>query len=193
MRAFISMLAILAALTWQTSDAAAKEPRTVNVTADSEAGWLPSVEQEENATKTAKRFLAALDSAQYEQAFALLQEQNKALQSQADYIAEKKKFHDLAGASLERRVTFVTWTKNPQYAPFPGIYAAIDLVSRFENIDRHCGYLIMYQAPSGGDFQVMRDESAYLDNTNANNMTEADLTSVWAALSAHCPNYTEGS
>jgi hypothetical protein len=89
----------------------------------------------------------------------------------------------------ERRITTVTWTKNPAHAPVPGVYAALDLVSRFANIDRHCGYLVLYQAPSGGAFQIMRDENNYMDNAAAAGKAPAEVDRVWAALSARCPGY----
>ena len=74
-------------------------------------------------------------------------------------------------------------------APLPGIYAALDLVSRFANIDRHCGYLVLYQAPSGGVFQIMRQEDNFLDNVTAKQSSPEEVDKIWAGLSAHCPGY----
>jgi hypothetical protein len=45
--------------------------------------------------------------------------------------------------------------------------AAVDIATRFSTVDRYCGYVILYQKPSGGDFEVMREEINYIDNATA--------------------------
>jgi hypothetical protein len=87
----------------------------------------------------------------------------------------------------------VTWTKDPAQAPLPGIYAAIDLAGQFANVDRDCGYIVLYQQPAGGDFAIMRRENNYLDNATARNIEEkqskAEVEKIWGRLSRYCPNY----
>jgi hypothetical protein len=87
----------------------------------------------------------------------------------------------------------VTWTKDPAQAPLPGIYAAIDLAGQFANVDRDCGFMVLYQPPAGGDFTIMRRENNYLANVTARNIEEkqskAAVTKIWAELARHCPNY----
>ena len=65
-------------------------------------------------------------------------------------------------------------------------------MSRFANVDRHCGYLVLYQPPSGGGFQVMREESNYMDNATAAGLAAQSPVAAeqaWVKLSANCPNY----
>jgi len=167
-------------------------PRVVNVTSDSEKGWVPSEDLERQAQKTANDFMAAKDSGRAEQAYSFLADIDRKDQPFPDFSSQIRQFNAKAGALVERRITTVTWTKNPSSAPLPGIYAAFDLVSRFANVDRHCGYLILYQSPSGGRFQVMREESNYMDNMAAAGFAKqspAAAEQAWAKLSANCPNY----
>jgi len=163
------------------------------VTSDSTPGWLPSEELEQQARKTALEFLAEMDRGQYEEAYGFLADVDRKDQTLSDFSDRVRQFNAQAGAVIERRIATVTWTKNPAHAPLPGIYAALDLVSRFANIDRHCGFLILYQAPSGQNFQVMREEDNFLDNATAANIAKRSsseaVDKAWADLSAHCPNY----
>ena len=73
------------------------------------------------------------------------------------------------------------------------MYVALDLISRFVNVDRHCGYLMLYQAPSGGAFQIMREESNYMDNATAASIAKqsspAAVEQRWAEVYGHCPGY----
>ena len=74
------------------------------------------------------------------------------------------------------------------------MYAAVDLASRFENIDRHCGYIVLYQRDSGLPFLVVRQEDNYMTNEHARQiaMTQSAqaVDEIWGRLSRNCPNYT---
>jgi hypothetical protein len=165
----------------------------INVTTDSTPGWLPSQEQIRLAGKTAEDFLAAKDGGRPAEAYAFLADINKQNQPLAEFSGAILKFNARAGSVKERRIVAVTWTKDPVQAPLPGVYAAMDLVSRFANVDRYCGFLVLYQAPAGGDFRVMREEDNFIDNVTAKTIvqqhSQADLDKTWVQLSAHCPNY----
>jgi hypothetical protein len=171
---------------------AADAPRQVNVSADSTPGWVPSREQEDAAGQAATTFLALMDSGKAAEAYALLAEENRAHLPYADFSEGLARFNAQAGAVIERRQVVTTWTKDPPDAPVPGVYAAIDLTSRFARIDRHCGYLILYQPPAGGAFRVMRQEDSYMDNATARQIeqrSKAELDAAWVEASATCPNY----
>ena len=181
-----------AALSADPAPVSGDAPRVVNVTADSTPGWLPSEGLEREARKTAVAFMADMDSGRYAEAYAFLAEADRTDQPFAAFSDRLSQFNALAGAVKERRIVTVTWTDNPAHAPFPGVYAALDLVSRFANIDRHCGYLVLYRAPSATSFQVMREEDNFLDNDTAAGIarqSSAAVDSAWAKASANCPGY----
>lgn len=182
-----------AALAENTAALPRATPRVVNVTSDSVPGWLPSEELEEQAKRTALDFMTDMDGGKYAEAYVFLADIDRKNQTLSDFSERIRQFNARAGAVLERRIVTVTWTKDSAKAPFPGIYAAIDLVSRFANIDRHCGYVVLYQAQSGHSFQVMREENNFLDNTTAAGIAKQSsslaVEKAWAELSAHCPGY----
>jgi hypothetical protein len=128
---------------------------------------VPSAEQRARAREILDRYLRALDGAHYEQAYGYLSD---ILRQHPDFATcqdRANRFNTLAGSVRAREIVAVNWTKNPAQSPAPGVYAAIDLVSQFDNIDRHCGYVVLYQADAGGSFSVMREEQNYIDNTSA--------------------------
>lgn len=165
----------------------------INLTTDSRPGWMPSAEQRQRALKAVEVLLDALEGGRYAEAYALLSDVNKRSQTLAQFIQEQQKFRSVAGPAKFWRVLKVTWTKDPVRAPLPGAYAAVDLAAQFANVDRDCGYIVVYQKPDGGDFTVMRRENNYIDNATALAIEEkhsrADLLKVWGQLSRHCPNY----
>ena len=185
----ILLSAAISAAPVQAQTPTASASRQINVTSDSTSGWIPSPEQEAAAAETATTFLAARDNGKLREAYALLADENKSHLSYADFSESLARFNAQAGTVTERRVVTTSWTKDSPNAPVPGVYTALDLVSRFERIDRHCGYLILYQAPTGGPFRVMRQEDNYLDNATAKHMSTTELEATWARLSASCPNY----
>lgn len=187
--AFI-FLAVAFAATTALSDPA---PREINITTDSSPGWLPSVELSVQAEKTARDYLAARDANRADDAYAMFSDIQKQHVPLSDFKAGVEAFNAKAGAVIERRIVKVTWTKDPAQAPAPGIYVAIDLASRFANVDRHCGYVVLYQPPEGGAFGVMREESNVMDNATAQGIVRDQgqdaMEKAWAQLSSYCPNY----
>jgi hypothetical protein len=168
-------------------------PRQVNITSDSAPGWVPSVELEQAARDTALAYLADEDRGRAAEAYALRDRGLQAMEPREAFTDSLVKFNALAGPVTLRRIVQITWTKDPAQAPAPGVYAAIDLVSRFTNVDRHCGYLVLYQPPEGGPFRVSREEINYLGNDEVKNAASpearAKLEAAWAQVSAKCPNY----
>lgn len=173
----------------------APTPRVVNITPDSEKGWIPTVELEASARNAANAYLAARDGGHGAEAYAMNDPLNQKDQSPAAFAKALQDFNALAGPVQERRIVYLTWTKDPPGAPAPGVYAAFDLVSRFANVDRHCGYLMLRQAPGGGPFRVTGEESNFMDNATARRIAKDQssgaVDQIWAKLSSYCPNYPQ--
>ena len=62
-----------------------------------------------------------------------------------------------AGKRLSRKLRRVVWYDNPIDAPLPGLYAAIEFDSVFENTDKHFQYITLH-SQNGAPFKVMRNE-----------------------------------
>jgi hypothetical protein len=165
----------------------------INVTTDSSPGRMPTADQRPGALAAVQSFLDAVQHGRYADAYGM---QNPAVvhaQTLLQFTQYEQDFRALSGPLKFWRVTKVTWTKDPVQAPFPGVYAAVDLVGQFANVDRDCGFIVVYQPPAGGVFSIMRRENNYLDNASARtveqNQGKAEVAKVWGQLSSYCPNY----
>ena len=184
------------ALALTTSAAGAAEPkRQVNLTTDSALGWRPTEELEAQVRTAATAYMADEDAGHYAEAYARQSEAHRARLSLDDYQKIVAGLADQTGPVVERHITTITWTKDPSnndpaHAAPPGVYAAVDLAGRYQKADRYCGYLVLYQAPDGGDFTVMREEANMLDNATAKSLGPKAAKAAWAEASASCPHYT---
>jgi hypothetical protein len=183
--------AAIAAGTFETPSAAMGE---INVTSDSSPGWIPTAEQRRRAVKTAQAYLDAIDDGRYAEAYGLQADALKREIKLEQFVHDAERFRALAGPVKFWRALKITWTKDPASGPFPGVYAAVDLVGQLANVDRDCGFMVLFQLPGGDDFTVLRRENNYLDNATARKIeaetSAAAVASVWNQLSRHCPNYT---
>ena len=165
----------------------------INVTADSDPGWIPSADQRQRAMNGVEVFLDAIDGGRYAEAYGLMSDGNKAGLTLTQFSHDEQEFKARAGPAKFWRVLKITWTKDPEQGPAPGVYAAVDLTGQFANIDRDCGYVVMYQPPAGGDFSVARRENYYMDNATARSIeqrrSKAEVVRAWGELSRFCPNY----
>lgn len=175
------------------SDLPAAVRNEINVTTNSSPGWIPTAEQRQRALKTVRMFLDAVEGGRYAEAYGLQNELIKRNQTPAQFTQDAQKFTVLAGPVKLWTVLKVTWTKDPAQAPLPGIYAAIDLAGQFANVDRDCGYMVLYQRSADTDFTIMRRENNYLDNATVRDIeqkqSKAAVAKVWGQLARHCPNY----
>lgn len=155
--------------------------------------WTPSQGSVLDATQAIDRYFSLLDNGDPKRAYEMMNDATKASIPVTAFTEQNEQFHSQAGRLLERRLLKFTWLKDPAEAPFPGIYAAVDIATKFAKIDRHCGYIVLYQQPSGGAFQVMRAESNFIDNATAKKIettqSKFELDKAWAELSRNCPNY----
>ncbi|MFL6601594.1 MAG: DUF4019 domain-containing protein [Steroidobacteraceae bacterium] len=172
-------------------------PEEINITTDSAPGWLPSADQRAQVVSVIHEFLTALDNGDPTKAFALMTNGQKAIQTFEQFAKRLAEFNAGAGPVKERRIVKITWTKDPAAAPARGIYAAIDLVSHFANIDRHCGYIVLYQPDSLASFRVARQEDGFITNEQVRQIERAQspeaVEVLWAQIARKCPNYSVGT
>lgn len=164
---------------------------SINITTDSAPGWLPTAAQRQAALAATTGFLSALEQGRFAEAYAMLAEAVRRDLPFAQFAAAEQKFNDTAGATQSWRALKLTWTKDPAGAP-AGIYVAIDLAERFANIDRDCGYVVLYQPKAGTPFLLMRRENNFIDNASARHIVQtrsaAELDRTWRAMSRFCPD-----
>lgn len=190
-------LAVLAAplAAQANADAPSGEaPLEVTVTGDSAPDWVPSEALVGQAVTVVESYLKALQDGEYPRAYAMITADNQKDTSEARFREEGRKFNQLAGKLVRRRMIASTWSKNPRGAPKPGVYAAFDLAAQFTNVDRQCGSLVLYQPAAGGPFEVLRSENYYLDNRTAQQIelsqSHQALLDEWTRISASCAPFT---
>lgn len=189
----VRVAALCLALTWGAPTiSAAQHPGGANeifVTSDSEPRWIPSPAQQRAAEQTVTVFLAALDSGRASEAHGLLSQGAQRDEPLAKYAERLMLFNAMAGVVKERRIVRITWSKNPSAAPAPGVYAAVDLVSRFAQIERHCGFLVLHSPGVDETFRVARQEENYVTNAQYSAGGSVEMDRAWESLSANCPNH----
>ena len=142
----------------------------------------PAEDQKQIETLT-YQYLKAKDAGDLAKAYGFLADSMKATAPQESWSGAEKKFSALSGPVRSRRIRKITRYDNPPSAPQPGVYIAADLVSQFENMDVHCGYVVWHGEPDGS-FQLIREEANYVNKATQQRMTPEQLTAFKA--SARC-------
>lgn len=167
--------------------------REVNITAGSTPGWIPSEELEREAKATFEQYFKLLAAEDYAAAHAMMGTGLQAMLPLEEFTSQERTSNQDWGRTVSRKITKITWTKDASSTPQPGTYVALDMTARFANVDRHCGYMILYQAPDADGFVVVRTENTVLDNRAAKSIAEANsqlqMELVWRIVARSCPNY----
>jgi Protein of unknown function (DUF4019) len=165
----------------------------INVTTDSEAGWLPSEELEAEAHSTLQNYFHALDKGDHRTLWDLESVGLKGLTTFAEFQTGNQKVRKDFGRLTRLDVLQVTWTKDPADAPTPGIYVAIDISGQFTKTKRQCGYVVLFKSRPNDPFRLARIENNYLTDAMARQIAKekapAEVDRLWSVLSGHCPNY----
>lgn len=125
------------------------------------------------------QYLKAKDSGDFAKAYGFFADSMKATAPQESWSNDAKKFSALSGPVTSRRIRKITRYDNPPSAPRPGVYIAADLVSQFQNMDVHCGYVVWHGQPDGS-FRVIREEANYISKATQQRMTPEQLTAFKA-------------
>jgi Protein of unknown function (DUF4019) len=154
-------------------------------TAASQSMKPPSTPEEDQKQVEALtyQYLKAKDSGDLAKAYGFFADSMKATAPQESWSSAEKKFSAQSGPVTSRRIRKITRYDNPPSAPRPGVYIAADLVSQFQNMDIHCGYVVWHSQPDGS-FRVIREESNYVNKATQQRMTPEQVTAFKA--SARC-------
>ena len=111
-------------------------------------------------------YFKAKDGGAYDKAYARIAPSMTAYLTPDLYKADAQRFNAEAGKVEERRITRLTWCRDPADAPAPGLYVAADFRSSFPNIHLHCGY-VMWHQEADGRFRIVREEQSFIDKAMA--------------------------
>lgn len=138
-----------------------------------EVKWTASRAQTESVDQLSRTYFSAKDEARYQEAYALLAPSLQQMTSFARWSFLAQLFNGSAGQVLHRDIRKVTWYKDPPQTA-PGIYAAVDFSSQFENVNVHCGYIVLSEQ-ADGSFQVIREEENFVDKVTEGKLKPGEL------------------
>lgn len=131
--------------------------------------WKPTDAQALRLTKETYDYFSAKDRKRFTEAYAKFSELQKQTVPYEGWKSQLEEFYGKAGAVQGRKISRITWYRNPPNAK-PGIYAAADFSSQFENLALHCGFAAWHQQMDGS-FELVREESTSLSKADAARMT----------------------
>jgi hypothetical protein len=160
----------------------------IRIAAGSEASWLPARDQLHKLEDALQAFLNDLDEGQYARAYARIEERPRALMPLERFTQRAQDFSKLSGTRKQQRIERITWAKDPPDAPASGVYAVVELASRFARIQHHCGFALLHQRDPASPFHIVRQEDFYLTDDQAQQMTtsQAPVEQLWASLRQSC-------
>ena len=127
------------------------------ISAGGGAALTPSRADQQAVLAASYRYFAAKDVGRYAEAHAVLSDRLKRRFPLANWMRSAGDFNAQAGPVRGRRVVEITWYKDPEDAPEPGLYVAADFSAEFEKLEFVCGYL-MWRVQPDGSFRLAREE-----------------------------------
>lgn len=118
------------------------------------ADWKPMASDEADVRRAFEAYYARRDSGDFGPAWAMFEPGT--LSDLTSWSNEMRAFNTKLGRGT-RRITGVTWYVNPESAPHPGIYAAVDFIGEFPTVYFYCGYVGFYRR-SAGSYEITREE-----------------------------------
>ena len=140
--------------------------------------WQPTEKEQALIERMTLAYLYEKDMKNYPIAYAMFSDSMKQAVRPESWRISAEQFNAKAGKVLSRAVSKITWYNHPPTSPTPGIFAAADYESRFENIDIHCGFVAWRKESNG--FQLVREEENYIDKKSQANMKEAEIAKTKA-------------
>lgn len=139
--------------------------------------YIPSTADSAEIQRLTDRYFKLLDNRDYAAAYAMQTPGMQATMPFHEWFAISQRSRQQLGDLQERKQTKVTWYLDPPDSPGPGLYAAVDFVSRYANSRQHSEYLVWFREKKPDAFMLTRHETAFLvDQASA-----ADTGSMRAA------------
>lgn len=148
------------------------------------ADWQASEQDVREITALTRRFFAAIDSGDAETAHGLWSDDLQAETPLDERRRGIEAFRQQAGLPGAAPVTRLTWYVNPEGAPRPGIYVAVDYERFYANLTMNCGYLIWYRE-ADGRYRLTRQEDSVMARSAG---TAAADQLVQLRQSSRCPS-----
>ena len=126
------------------------------------ADWRPSADDERMISALTERYFALVDAGDAEQVQRLWSEGEREMVPLEDRAASIAEFRRRAGTPGRHRIVKTTWYVNPQGAPRPGVYVAVDYERIYSGLHMNCGYLIWFRE-AADRYVLTREETAVVE------------------------------
>jgi len=170
----------VAAVAQDAKSSSSKSPAALSQSvspSNRDTAWRPTSSQVDLIQAQTLSYFAARDAGRLEEAYARFSPSQKATVPFETWRASVAAFNTKAGAVTTRLLRKVTWYKDAPQGP--GVYAAVDFSSEFENLALHCGYVVWQEQP-GGSFAIVREEDNVIEKTMVAKLKPGDLERIRA-------------
>ena len=136
--------------------------------------WQPTEQDQAVIERLTIKYLHDRDNDKYQNAYLMLATSMKLAGAADHWQIKARSFNSKAGKSIKRKIVKVSWYNNPHSSPQPGLYAKVDYVSQFENIDIHCGHLT-WRHEKKDRYHLVSEAENYIDKVSQVNMKDGDV------------------
>ena len=126
------------------------------------ADWKPSAADEGHVRQIFQTYYAHRDAGDFRAAKAMFAP--GILADDSRWSEQMAEFNAKLGTG-RRRVSGVTWYVNPESAPHPGVYVALDFIGDFPRAHFYCGYLVLFRTAEGA-YELTREEQNHFDRND---------------------------
>jgi hypothetical protein len=119
----------------------------------------PTPAEAEEVRRLGETYLGHLDRGEYDQAHAMFTADMRRMAPLQAWRETTRASHVEWGTLEGREQVRITAYRDPEGAPRPGLYIAVDYVSRYANLAQHTQYLMWYREPGGRTFALTRHET----------------------------------
>lgn len=129
--------------------------------------YVPSAADSAEIQRLSARYFEHVDRKEYDAVYAMFTDGMRAAAPFREWQDLLRETHRDWGKLEQRKLTNVTWYDNPPNAPQPGLYVAVDYVSRYANLAQHTEFLVWYRERDGLPFALTRHETNAVDKASA--------------------------
>lgn len=129
--------------------------------------YAPSAADATEIQELSARYFGHVDRREYDVAHAMFSDEMRAMAPLREWRKFMREEPRDWGTPERREQTNVTWYDNPPNAPRPGLYVAVDYVSRYANLAQHTEFLVWYREREDMPFVLTRHEINAVDKASA--------------------------
>jgi hypothetical protein len=119
----------------------------------------PTPTEAEEVRRLGETYLGHLDRGEYDRAHAMFSADMRRMAPLPAWRETTQATRAEWGALAGREQVRITAYRDPKDAPRPGLYIAVDYVSRYANLAQHTQYLVWHREREGDAFALIRHET----------------------------------